>query len=180
MKRFFILPLLLVCAVAQAQTWMIAPGSKLAFDTSFEGAPLHGRFEHFSGRISLDAKHPSDCRFDVRIALADTRTQNATGDKQLQGADFFDVAAHPQARYLANRCRWNGKGPIDVLGTLTLRGVKKSVPLRAVLSHGGGQVRLAATATVARLDFGVGQGQWASTSVISSKVQIKAHLVLAH
>lgn len=176
MKHLFLLIFLPLCAVAHAQTWTIAQGSTLDFDTSFEGAPLHGSFKRFSGRISLDAQHPKSCRFDVRIELASVRTGNPTGDRQLQGADFFDVAAHPEARYRADACRWNGKGPIHVLGVLTLRGVKKPVPLTAKL--GSGDV-LTATATVDRLDFGVGRGQWSSSSVISARVRIKAHLKLA-
>ena len=176
MKRLLILLLLPFGAVAQAQTWTIANGSTLGFDTSFEGAPLHGSFKRFSGRISLDRQHPRACSFDVRIKLASVHTGNPTGDKQLQGKGFFDVAAHPEARYRATHCSWNGKGPIDVRGTLTLRGVKKPVPLTAKLEAGD---KLTATATVNRLDFGVGQGQWSSGSVISPKVEIKAHLQLA-
>jgi polyisoprenoid-binding protein YceI len=175
MKRLLILLLLPFGAAAHAQTWMIAKGSTLGFDTSFEGAPLHGGFKRFSGRISLDKQHPQTCRFDVSIKLASVHTGNPTGDKQLQGTDFFDVAAHPEARYRATHCRWNGKGPIDVQGFLTLRGVKKPVPLQATLQAGG---MLNATATVNRLDFGVGQGQWSNGAIISAKVRIKAHLKL--
>ncbi|WP_455385623.1 YceI family protein [Acidihalobacter prosperus] len=176
MKRLLILFLLPFGAAAHAQTWMIAKGSTLGFDTSFEGAPLHGGFKRFSGRISLDKQHPQACRFDVSIKLASVHTGNPTGDKQLQGTDFFDVAAHPEAHYRATHCRWNGKGPIEVQGTLTLRGVKKPVSLTAKLEAGD---VLTATATVNRLHFGVGQGQWSSGSVISPEVKIKAHLKLA-
>jgi polyisoprenoid-binding protein YceI len=174
--RILVLLLLPLGAAAHAQSWTIAPGSTLAFDTSFEGAPLHGGFKRFSGRISLDRQHPQACRFDVRIKLDSVHTGNPTGDKQLQSAAFFDVAAHPEARYQADRCRWNGKGPIDVQGFLTLRGVKQPVPLTATLKAGD---ELSATATVNRLDFGVGQGQWSNGAVISAKVGIKAHLKLA-
>ena len=174
-KRMLILLLLPFASAAQAQDWTIASGSTLGFETSFEGAPLHGSFKRFGGHISLDEQHPQACRFDVRIDLASVRTGNPTGDKQLQSAAFFDVAAHPEAHYQAERCSWNGKGPIDVQGFLTLRGVKKPVPLQATLQAGG---TLSATATVNRLDFGVGQGQWSNGSIINAQVRIKAALKL--
>ena len=174
-KRMLILLLLPLGGVVQAQSWTIASGSTLGFETSFEGAPLQGSFKRFGGRISLDKQHPQACRFDVHIELASVHTGNPTGDKQVQSADFFDVAAHPEAHYQADHCSWNGKGPIDVQGFLTLRGVKKPVPLQATLQAGG---KLSATATVNRLDFGVGQGQWSNGSIINAQVRIKADLKL--
>ncbi|APZ43416.1 YceI family protein [Acidihalobacter ferrooxydans] len=181
MKRLFVLCALCgLSAAASAATWTIAPGSTLDFDTSFEQAPLHGKFEHFSGRITLDPKHPNACSFDVTINPGSAKTGNPTGDTQIRSTPFFDIAHYPQAIYRATQCRWNGKGPIEVLGTLTLRGVSKAVPLHAELHNDGKTATLDAQATVNRLDFGVGQGQWASASIISKTVTIKAHLLLMH
>lgn len=57
---------------------------------------------------------------------------------------------------------------------LTLHGKRKSVPLHAMLHTSGGHASLSATAKVNRLAFGVGQGQWASPTVIGTEVGIMA------
>lgn len=180
MKRLLLIALFCTGAAAHAETWSIAPGSTLDFDTTFEGAPLHGHFGHFSGHITLDPQHPTACRFDVSIDTASADTGNPTGNAQLRTAAFFDVAAHPKATYRATQCRWNGNGPIEVLGTLTLRGVSKPVTLQADLRIAGGAATLDANAGIQRLDFGVGQGQWANATIIGTKVAVKTHLVLQH
>ncbi|HKT30015.1 YceI family protein, partial [Dyella sp.] len=64
-------------------------------------------------------------------------------------------------------------------GMLTLRGVTKPVSLNVVFKPQGNGATLDVTGTVKRLDFGVGGGQYADTSVIGPDVKVTAHLVLA-
>ena len=62
---------------------------------------------------------------------------------------------------------------------LTIRGVTKPVSLMVTFKPQGSGATLDVTGTVKRLDFGVGGGQYADTSVIGPDVKVTAHLVLA-
>jgi polyisoprenoid-binding protein YceI len=64
-------------------------------------------------------------------------------------------------------------------GTLTLRGVSKPVSLQVNFASQGSGATLDVSGTVQRLDFGVGSGEYADTSVIGAEVKITAHLQLA-
>ena len=64
-------------------------------------------------------------------------------------------------------------------GQLTLRGVTKPVSLGVVfLTHSPSSSTLDVAGHVQRLDFGVGTGDYADTSVIGATVKITAHLQL--
>src|SRR3546814_14805572 len=62
-------------------------------------------------------------------------------------------------------------------GTLELRGVSKPVTLTFTWTPGAAPV-LAGKATVKRLDFGVGGGDWADTDAIPNEVAVSTRVVL--
>ncbi|MEO5695800.1 MAG: YceI family protein, partial [Burkholderiaceae bacterium] len=48
------------------------------------------------------------------------------------GSTLLDVDAHPQARFSAERARWEGDVPREIVGEFTLRGVSQPLTLRAL------------------------------------------------
>ena len=62
-------------------------------------------------------------------------------------------------------------------GTLSLRGVSKPVTLTFTWTPGAKPV-LAGKATVKRLDFGVGGGDWTDTDTIPNEVAVSTRVVL--
>ena len=63
-------------------------------------------------------------------------------------------------------------------GALTLRGVTKDVPIDFQFTPSAGAAKLVGTASLKRLDFGVGQGDWKSTEWVADAVKISFSLVL--
>ena len=64
--------------------------------------------------------------------------------------------------------------PLDALrlvGTLSLRGVSKPVTLTFTWTPGDKPV-LAGKATVKRLEFGVGEGDWADTDLLPNEIAV--------
>jgi polyisoprenoid-binding protein YceI len=58
------------------------------------------------------------------------------------------------------------------MGSLTLHGVTKDVPVSFQFVAMGAGAKLDGTATLKRLDFGVGQGDWKSTEWIADAVKV--------
>ena len=170
----------LLAPAAQAQSWALQPGSTLGFGTTFEGARFSGQFRQFTAVIAFDPAHPQACTLQASIQLASADTDNADRDKMLPTADFFDVARFPQAHYQGGQCQPDGPaGSYRAQGTLTLRGVSKPVPLSLRFSMQGKNALLTLDATVPRLAFDVGGGQWASASAIGLDVAVHGVLKLA-
>ena len=167
----------MLAAPAHAADYVQAAGSTLAFASKYDGEVFTGTFARFNTTLSFDPADLSAARLDVTIPLAGAKTGNADRDSTLQGADFFDVAKFAQARYTATKFRSLGDDRYAADGTLELRGVRKPVTLTFTWTPGAKPV-LAGKATVKRLEFGVGGGDWADTSTIPNEVAVSTRVVL--
>ncbi len=175
--KSILIPLMLagalpVAATVRAQSWSSLPGSNLSFATTFEGVGFTGTFRQFDARVTFNPAQPQACRLEASIALASATTNNPDRDKMLPTAAFFDVAHFPNATYRGDRCEPAGNGRYTAQGTLTLRGVARPVPLTLAWVQRGTGAMLTLTATVPRLAFGVGTGQWADPSAIGVNVAV--------
>ena len=170
----------LVAPPVHAATYRYQSNTKspsLTFSGSYQGETFTGRFGRINADISFDPTSLATSRFDVTIMLASVDTRNSERDDSLRGADFFNVAKMPTAHYLATKFRSLGGNRYAADGTLTLRGVTKPVTLNFVWTAGV-IVALTGDASVNRLDFGVGGGEWADTSTIGNAVKVHTSLVL--
>jgi polyisoprenoid-binding protein YceI len=162
---------------AVAADYVQAPGSTLAFASKYDGETFTGTFPGFKTRISFDPATPAEAVLDVTIPLAAAVTGNADRDETLKGGDFFDVGRFAQARYRATGVRSLGGDEYAADGTLSLRGVSRPVTLTFTWTPGPKPL-LVGRATVPRLAFGVGGGDWADTGTIPDAVAVSTRLVL--
>jgi polyisoprenoid-binding protein YceI len=176
-------PFLLGCMLALAAPMAIAadyvqaPGSTLTFAGSYQGETFVGRFAGFATRLSFDPARLDDARLDVVIPLATATTGISDYDGELRGVSFFDSAKFAPARYTARKFRRLGGDRFAANGTLSLRGISRPVTLEFTWTPGAKPI-LAGTATVQRLDFGVGGGEWADTDVLPNAIAIATKVVL--
>jgi len=174
-------PLLLALALpgfASAADYAVQPaGSTLGFSSSFQGQSFNGTFGQWTAAISYDAAKLATSKFDVEVDLAGVKTGDKDRDSALPGSDFFNIAKFPKAHFVTTGFHQNG-AQVVADGNLTLRGVTKPVSLNVTFKPQGTGATLDVAGTVKRLDFGVGGGDYADTSVIANEVKINAHLVL--
>ncbi|MGN6282884.1 YceI family protein [Frateuria sp.] len=153
--------------------------SSLGFTATFQGAPFQGSFAQWHAAIRFDPAHLAGSKFDVTVDTTSASTGDADRDGALPGADFFNATKYPQARYVATEFVQAGTHAI-ARGNLTLRG--ESHPLNLTVTYSpqpDGTALMDVSGTLKRLDYGVGGGEYADTSVIGNDVTVTAHLVLA-
>lgn len=167
----------LLAAPVAAADYVQAPGSSLVFAGSYQGEVFTGRFPDFSTRLTFDPAQLAGSRLDVTIPLASATTANADYDTQLRGPAFFDAGTFTRARYSATRFRALGGNRYAADGTLSLRGLSRPVTLTFTWTPGARPV-LDGKASVKRLDFGVGGGDWADTGLIANAIAISAKVML--
>ena len=160
---------MMATAPAIAAEYVQAPGSTLAFASKYDGEVFTGKFSNFTTTLSFDPAKLASSKLDVVIPLAGTKTGNADRDSTLLDTDFFNVGKFAQARYTATKFRSLGGNQYAADGTLSLRGVSKPVTLTFTWTPGAQPV-LNGKATVKRLDFGVGGGDWADTKTLPNEV----------
>ena len=176
MRKTILLALALLCAPAFAADYIQAPGSSLVFAGKYQGEAFTGRFPGFATTFRFDPKQLATSKLVVNIPLASAATSNADYDGELRGASFFDASKFPRATYSATRFRALGGNRYAADGTLTLRGVSKPVVLEFTWTPGAAPV-LSGKATVKRLSFGVGGGDWADTALIPDAIAISTKVV---
>ena len=167
---------LMASAPASAADYVQDAGSTLVFATKYDGEVFTGTFPGFSTRLSFDPADLPSGKLDVTIPLAGAKTGNDDRDAALQGSDFFDVAKFAQAHYSATKFRSLGGNQYAADGTLDLRGVSKPVTLTFTWTPGTAPV-LSGKATVKRLEFGVGGGDWSDTGSLPNEVAVSTKVV---
>lgn len=169
--------LVLSAMPAGAADYLQAPGSGLAFAGKYQGQVFSGKFPGFTTKMTFDPQQLAKAKLDVSIPLASATTGNPDYDGEMRGAAFFAASKFPQARYVATRFRALGGNRYAADGTLSLHGVDKPVTLEFTWTAGARPV-LVGNATVKRLDFAIGSGDWADTKLIPDAIAISTKVVL--
>lgn len=164
-----------IAVPALAADYAQAPGSTLAFGVTYQGEAIAGRFPGFHSTLSFDPAKPGQARLEVAIPLAGATTANPDYDTELRGAAFLDSTRYPTAHYTASGFRPLGGNRYAADGTLSLHGVERPVTLEFTWTPGP-QPLLAGKATVRRLAFGVGSGDWSDTALIPDAIAISTRV----
>jgi polyisoprenoid-binding protein YceI len=175
-KPLLLLALLAITARAGATDYVQAPGSTLAFGGMYQDDAFAGRVPRFSTTLSFDPADLAHASLDVAIGIGSATTANQDYDEGMLGAAFFDVARFPDAHYHATRFRSLGGNRYAADGTLSLHGVEQPVTLEFTWTPGAHPV-LAGKATVHRLAFGVGAGDWADTDLIPDAIAVSTRVL---
>jgi polyisoprenoid-binding protein YceI len=171
--------LALMPAAAVARAWRVDPAhSTLTITNSYQGVRYTGRFNRFGANIVYDPADLAHAKFDVTVDVGSFDTQNAERDRTAKGPDFFDVAKYPRARFVTTAFHKGAGGSVLADGRLTLHGVTRAVTLTVEFAPAGNTATLDVSASLQRLAFGIGTGQWADTSMIGNGVTVHGHLSL--
>jgi polyisoprenoid-binding protein YceI len=165
-----------------AQRYLLDPlHSTLQFQFTQAGALSPGDFKKFTATLSCAAAKLLPCAVDLSVSVSSLNTQDRDRDQTLRGADLFDVPHFPEARFHSTRFEaGSDAASVRVIGSLTLRDHTRPLSLRlswrfatennVAVAYLGGQ------AVLNRLDFGVGQGEWASTEWVANAVNVSFQL----
>jgi polyisoprenoid-binding protein YceI len=151
--------------------------SRLEFVGVQAGADFKAVFHKFTAAVDFSPDALASSHFDVQIDMNSVDSKDKDRDQTIRGADIFDVAHMPTARYVTKSFTKTATG-FAAVGALTLRGVTKDVTIDFQFTQGTGAASLTGTAKLKRLDFGVGQGEWKSTDGVADAVTINFALVL--
>lgn len=188
MRRLLTIAALLLTSPALAgplDVWTIDQRtSSLAFTATQVGSFVNGKFPTWSGEIVLDPTALAVARIDIRIQMPAATAGNSDVDSLMKGPNFFDVRKFPEARFVANSVVALGGDRYEARGKLTIRDVTRDVVLPFTLAIVDDPARPGAVRGTARgkllikrLDYGVGQNEWAGTGQVANDVTIDLTVV---
>jgi len=170
-------------AEAPAAAVLQPAASEIGFTTRQMGVPVEGKFGKFTAQIALDPKKPEAGTVAFAIDTGSARFGAPEIDAEVPKATWLNVPKFPQATFQSSSIRATGPGRFDVTGKLAIKGASRdvTVPVQVVQSGIGAALTSTATGsfTIKRLDFKVGEAEWADTSMLGNDVVVRFKLVLA-
>ena len=124
--------LLTLPAVAQEAYKIDAAHSEVGFKVRHILSKTAGRFSKFDGVITVNAKEMAKSSVDVTIDAKSISTDNASRDKHLNSADFFDTEKFPTLTFKSTGVADKGNGQLEVTGDFTMHGVTKRITVPVV------------------------------------------------
>lgn len=179
-RLFAALALLLSGVVHAAEFGAVQPDkSSIAFVTKQMGVPVDGTFPKFTAQIALDPAKPQTGRAQIEIDLASIDAGFAQANEEAKGKNWFNVREFPKATFVSSAVSGAGGNRLEAVGKMTIKGKTQElrVPFTAVQDKGA--LTLEGAFPVKRLDYGIGAGEWADTSVVADEVQVRFRFVIA-
>lgn len=165
-------------AAAAPQAQLQATGSEIAFVTRQMGVPVEGKFGKFSAQIALDPKKPETGSVAFSIDTGSARFGSAETDREVPKAEWLNVAKFPQATFQSTAIKAAGAGRFEVAGKLSIKGNVRDVTVPVQVAQTGGASTATGSFTIKRLEFKVGEGDWADTSMVANDIQVRFKLQL--
>jgi polyisoprenoid-binding protein YceI len=176
MKRLLI-PLLLATGAlaAQAAATLQPEKSDLGFTFKQMGVPVDGKFKKFEAQLDFDAKKPEAGKIAFTVDLGSVSLGDPSFDAELAKTPWFDTKRNGKATFVSTGIKPTGPGKYDVAGKLTIKGAARDVVVPITLAAGVASGSVA----IKRLDFKIGDGEWADTSMVANDVTVKFKLAFS-
>ena len=165
-------------AFAQGDAKLVPAQSEIAFVSRQMGVPVEGKFKKFDAQVSLDPKQPEGGKVALTIDVGSASLGVPETDAELPKAPWFNTARFPQASFQSSAIKSLGGGKFEVKGMLDIKGNARELVVPVTLSQQGATSTATGSFTIKRLDFKIGEGEWADTSMVANDVQVKFRLVL--
>lgn len=168
---------LLLAMPAYAGNWDVdSATSKITFIASQSGEAFTGTLPAFASDITFDPEDLANAHIKITMPLAGTTTGSAGRDADLPNAEWFNVAAYPEAVFESSKVTAvDENGHYIAEGTLTLRGISQPIFLPFDLAIENSKALATGTVTFNRLLFEVGKG-WPESSGVSENVEVQVEL----
>jgi polyisoprenoid-binding protein YceI len=165
-------------AAAGVPHYVQAPGgSTLTFSFMQAGAENQGAFRQFATELNYDEKNLAASSLKVTVQTGSFDTQDKDRNDTLAGADLLDPKKYPTAQFVATSLTRNPLG-IEAAGKLTLHGVTKDLKLPLDIRTTATGAEISGVATIKRLDYGIGTGDWKSTEWVGDEVKLQYKVAL--
>lgn len=168
--------LLLAAALIPAHAATLQPAkSDLSFTFKQMGVPVDGKFTKFDALLDFDPKKPEAGKIAFTVDLGSVSLGDASFDAEVAKSPWFDTKRNGKATFVSSGIKPTGAGKYDVAGKLTIKGAVRDVVVPITLANGVA----AGAVPIKRLDFKIGDGEWADTSVVANDVIVKFKLSFA-
>lgn len=154
----------------------------IAFEVDHLGfSKTRGVFREFDAEVSYDPEAVENSTVSLTIVAASIDTFWEARDNHVRGADFLDVANHPEITFVSTGVTSIDEDSAELTGDLTIRGVTQPVTFAAELNSAGPNpfdatkqvAGFQLTGEIDRTDFGVNFGAPAIGTMIPIVIDLE-------
>ncbi len=157
-----------------AAAWTIdSAASRIEFSGTHAGAPFKGRFDRWRGQVWFDPADLAGSKAVVTVETVSTRTGDPTQEGSLQGAEWFDPAAYPTARFEADRFRALGGDRYEATGTLRIKTTTVPVVLPFTFVEKDGVATVDGRLELDRTALDLGMASDATADWVSRMIEVR-------
>lgn len=172
-------------AADSAARWAVdLAKSRIVFVGRQMRVPTEGEFRRFGAIVHFDVDDLASSSAHIVIETASASSGNSRIDQELARDKWFAVDRFPTARFVTTGFRGTGGDGYEAAARLTLRDVTRDVVLPFVLKIREDEAdpaklvgRASGKLEIRRLQFGIGQAEWADTSIVADEVVIRIELL---
>lgn len=150
--------------------------SFIEFSGDQAGAAFTGEWQRWQADIQFDAKQLEKARFNVTIQPDSVFSNDKERDEHIRSSDFFDVAAFAEATFQADQFKVTEQG-FDAVGQLQMKSVSSTAVLHFKVEQVDDKQVLSGSATLDRLIWNIGSGDWKDTSWVGQEVVVEVRVV---
>jgi len=170
--------LLLAASQAAAQGVLIDK-SEIRFVSKQMGVNVEGRFRKWKANVVFLPKELAKSKADIDIDLTSIDLASEESEAEVKRPKWFDTARFPAARFVSSAIRSLGGDRYEVAGALTIKGITHDavVPI-ALKKDAAGNSVADGSFTIKRLDYNIGEGEWADPDTVANEVTVRIRMVL--
>jgi polyisoprenoid-binding protein YceI len=139
---------------------------------------VHGKFNEFTGTLSLDGTSVKEASGTIQAKSIDTGIERR--DNHLRSPDFFDAAKFPTITFQSKRAEKQGSDTV-LVGDFTMHGVTKELSLPLTVKGpikdpwGNNRIGLQAKTKINRRDYGLKYNQALETGglVVGDEIELE-------
>lgn len=166
--------------------WVIDKSdSKLEFTATQKSAPTTGEFKNYEiKKLIFDPQNPAAAEVEIAIETGSISLSNTLVEQTLKSSSWFDVDEFPNATFKARNFKHQTDNNYKLNGELTIKGITQKLPVSLSIktidktSEKPASLKVEGTATIKRLNYQIGQGEWASTETINDEVILKINITV--
>ncbi len=181
MRTLFILPLLLLTALAGAAEFKVLrpQQSSVSFVSKQMGVPVDGEFKKFTASIVLDPAKPEKGKARIDIDLNSIDTGNKDANDEVISKNWFDAKTYPTASFVSTAVKSQGQGRYTAQGKLTIKGRTLDTRADFTIDQKADLITLAGSFILKRLTYDIGSGIWSDTDTVADEVLVRFRFVVA-
>lgn len=160
-------------AASTAPRWTVdSTQSSLGWSTRWAGSTVTGSFGSWTADIRFDPARPETGQVAVVVQTGSSRSSTGEANDNLPLPDWFNVRAHPTARWDSTSIRANGAGRYIADGTLTLKGQRYRLAIPFALTVSGQTATMTANLSLDRIALRIGVDSDASADWVDRNVAV--------